>query len=66
MKGGAKKSSRRSTAARSMLSRLKAGLDVRRAKVRGVRARLRDETYVNLLKLDVAAQRLADDLTSDP
>jgi len=49
-----------------MLSRLKAGLDVRRAKVRGVRARLRDETYVNLLKLDVAAQRLADDLTSDP
>jgi hypothetical protein len=48
-----------------MLLRLKAGLDVRKSKVRSVRAKLRDQTYVNLLKLDVAAQRLVDDLTSN-
>ena len=48
----------------SMLARLRAGLDLRKPKVRRVRAALRDQSYVNLLKLDVAAQRLADDLTS--
>ena len=45
-----------------MLSRLKAGLDVRRSKVRRVRAKLREQSYVNLLKLDVAAQRLAEEI----
>ena len=47
-----------------MLARLKAGADLRRAKVRRVRAAVRDQSYVNLLKLEVAAQRLADDMTS--
>jgi hypothetical protein len=47
-----------------MLLRLGAGRDVRRSKVRRLRAKLRDQSYVNLLKLDIAAQRLVDDLTS--
>jgi len=47
-----------------MLALLKAGADLRRAKVRRVRAAVRDQSYVNLLKLEVAAQRLADEMIS--
>ena len=43
-----------------MLERLRAGEDLRRAQVRRVRAALREHRYLNMLKLDVAAQRLAD------
>ena len=62
MSGRARKSSQPAGAVGRLLSRLKAGLDVRRSKVRRVRAKLRDQSYVNLLKLDVAAQRLADEI----
>jgi hypothetical protein len=46
----------------SMLTRLRRGQDMRTGKVRRVRGKLRDESYFNLLKLDIAAQRLADEL----
>lgn len=46
----------------AMLARLKSGSDLRRAKVRRVKSAVRDQSYVNLLKLEVAAQRLSDDL----
>ena len=62
MAGRPRKSSPPAGDAGRMLSRLKAGLDVRRSKVRRLRAKLRDHSYVNLLKLDVAAQRLADEI----
>lgn len=44
----------------AMLERLRAGEDVRRPQVRRIRAALRESRYLNMLKLDVAAQRLAD------
>lgn len=62
MSGRPGKSSQPAGVAGRMLSRLKAGLDVRRSKVRRVRAKLREQSYVNLLKLDVAAQRLAEEI----
>ncbi len=40
-----------------LLARLKAGGDLRKAKVRRVRAALRQQAYFNTLKLDVAADR---------
>jgi hypothetical protein len=46
----------------SMMARLRHGQDVRQSKVRHVRGKLREESYVNPLKLDIAAQRLADEL----
>ena len=44
----------------AMLERLRAGKDVRRPQVRRIRAALREHRYLNMLKVDVAAQRLAD------
>ena len=43
-----------------MLERLRAGGDVRKARVRRIRAALREHRYLNMLKVDVAAQKLAD------
>lgn len=43
-----------------MLERLRAGEDVRGPHVRRIRAALREHRYLNMLKVDVAAQRLAD------
>jgi hypothetical protein len=50
---------------RSMLSRLRRGADVRMPKVARVRDALREREYMNLLKLHVAADRLAAELQRD-
>ena len=48
-----------------LLKRLRNGADLRKTKVRRVKSALRQETYFNSLKLDIAADRLARDLTKD-
>ena len=48
-----------------MLERLRAGEDVRKPHVRRIRAALREHRYVNMLKVDVAAQRLADVMSGE-
>jgi hypothetical protein len=48
-----------------MLERLRAGEDMRRKQIRSVRAALREHRYLNMLKVDVAAQRLADLMTEE-
>ena len=45
-----------------LLKRLKSGADLRKGKVRRVKSSLRQESYFNALKLDVAADRLAGEL----
>ena len=45
-----------------LLKRLKSGGDLRKGKVRRVKSSLRQESYFNALKLDVAADRLAGEL----
>ncbi len=45
-----------------LLKRLQSGGDLRKGKVRRVKSALRHESYVNALKLDVAADRLAAEL----
>ena len=52
----------RTAIARAMLRRLKSGKDLRRAKIRRVKAAVRAVTYENDLKIDVAADRLAGEL----
>jgi hypothetical protein len=49
----------------AMLERLRAGEDVRKPRVRRVRAALREHRYLNMLKVDVAAQRLADVMSEE-
>jgi hypothetical protein len=49
---------------RSLLERLRRGLDMRTAKVRRLRQSVREQTYENRLKLNVAADRLAEELGS--
>ena len=48
-----------------LLNRLRAGGDLRRTKVRRIKSALRREEYVNALKLDVAADRLAGELAAE-
>ena len=48
-----------------MLERLRAGKDVRQPQVRRIRAALREHRYLNMLKVDVAAQRLADIMSDE-
>lgn len=50
--------------AEAMLQRLKAGDDLRESKVRRVRHAIDSQEYENPLKLDVAADRMADELKS--
>ena len=57
-----KKQSAGSPEVARLLKRLKSGGDLRRGKVRRVKSALRHESYVNALKLDVAADRLAAEL----
>jgi hypothetical protein len=45
-----------------LVARLKAGDDLRKMKVRRVKAAIHQQVYCNLLKLDVAADRLAREL----
>ncbi|HEY8750549.1 MAG TPA: hypothetical protein VIM11_21375 [Tepidisphaeraceae bacterium] len=45
-----------------MLKRIRQGRDVRKIKVRHVKAAVRQDTYLNLLKLEVAIDRLAGEL----
>jgi len=45
-----------------MLDRLKRGRDLRGAKVRRVRRSVREHSYENELKLEVAVDRLARDI----
>ncbi|HSU67956.1 MAG TPA: hypothetical protein VLJ39_13860 [Tepidisphaeraceae bacterium] len=45
---------------RAMLARLKAGRDLRRAKVERVKDAILANEYENMLKLDVAADRVID------
>jgi hypothetical protein len=48
-----------------MLKRLRQGGDVRKTKVRHVKAALRQDAYLNLLKLEVATDRLAHRLADE-
>ena len=48
-----------------LLKSLRAGRDLRRQKVRRVKSALRRQEYVNALKLEVAADRLAGELAGD-
>jgi len=48
-----------------MLERLRAGKDVRQPQVRRIRAALREHRYLNMLKVDVAAQRLGDIMSDE-
>jgi len=48
--------------AERMLALLKSGADVRKKRVRRVRARIRDRSYENRLKLEIAVDRLLEDL----
>ena len=48
-----------------MLERLRAGKDVRHPQVRRIRGALREDRYLNMLKVDVAAQRLADIMSDE-
>jgi hypothetical protein len=48
----------------SMLRRLQTGRDVRQAKVRRLRRAIAAEVYENPLKLDVAADRMAEEVQS--
>ncbi len=57
-----KNSSVGSPAVTRLLKRLQSAGDLRRGKVRRVKSALRHESYVNALKLDVAADRLAAEL----
>lgn len=45
-----------------MLRRLHAGKDLREAKIRRVRSAIAAEAYENLLKLDIAADRMVEEL----
>lgn len=47
---------------RTLLGRLKEGRDLRRAKVRLVKRSVREQSYENELKLQVAVERLAREL----
>lgn len=47
---------------RSLLERLRRGSDMRRAKIRRLKQSVREHTYENRLKLNIAAERLADEL----
>lgn len=48
----------------SMLRRLQTGKDLRQAKIRRLRRAIAAQAYENLLKLDVAADRMAEELQS--
>jgi len=45
-----------------MLRQLKAGADLRRAKIQRIRIAIRAHEYENPLKLDVAVDRLTDEI----
>lgn len=45
-----------------MMQRLRAGADLRRAKVRRIRSAIHACEYENALKLDIAAERVVDDV----
>ena len=60
------RSSQDRAAARRLLAALRAGADVRRGKVRRVRGAVRAQAYENPLKLQVAVERLSDDLPPGP
>jgi hypothetical protein len=49
-----------------LLERLRAGQDLRREKVRRLRKSIRANDYENSLKLDIAAERVADDVRISP
>ena len=49
-----------------LLAALRCGADLRGRKVRRLRAAIRARRYENRLKLEVAADRLADDLLAPP
>lgn len=50
--------------AHAMLARLKRGTDLRKGKVRRVKRSVVEQTYLNALKLQVAVERLCEELGS--
>ena len=48
--------------ARAMLDRLKAGKDLRVSKIRRLKTAIRSDEYENSLKVEVAAERVADEI----
>lgn len=50
--------------ARLMLARLRSGADLRKGKVRRVKAAVRQQVYLNALKIEIAMERLCDQLRS--